>query len=43
MIAEDRKYTEDFKREAVRLMKTSGKSVAQIGRDLKVAENNLYR
>jgi transposase len=43
MTEERRKYTEDFKRESVRLMETSGKSVAQIGRDLGVAENNLYR
>ena len=43
MTEERRKYTEEFKREAVRLMETSGQSVAQIGRDLGVAENNLYR
>ena len=40
----DRKsYTEAFKREAVRLVEASGKPVAQIARELGVADNNLYR
>jgi transposase len=43
MAAERRRYTEDFKREAVRLMETSGKPVAEIARDLGVNDNNLYR
>lgn len=43
MTVERRKYTEEFKREAVRLMETSGKAVAQIARDLGVNDNNLYR
>jgi transposase-like protein len=30
MAAERRRYTEEFKREAVRLMETSGKPIAQI-------------
>jgi transposase len=38
-----RKYTEEFKREAVRLMETSGKPVAQLARDLGINDNNLYR
>ena len=43
-MAPDRKsYTEAFKREAVRLMETSGKSVAQLGRELGINDNNLYR
>lgn len=43
-MATDRKsYTEEFKREAVRLMETSGKSVAEIARDLGINDNNLYR
>ena len=43
-MATDRKsYTEEFKREAVWLMETSGKSVAQIARDLGINDNNLYR
>jgi transposase len=43
MAAERRRYTEAFKREAVRLMETSGKPIAQIARDLGVNDNNLYR
>ncbi len=43
-MAMDRKsYTEEFKREAVRLMETSGKPIAQLARDLGVNDNNLYR
>lgn len=37
------RYTEEFKREAVRLMETSGKPVAQLARNLGVNDNNLYR
>jgi transposase-like protein len=33
MTAERSNYTEAFKREAVRLMETSGKPVAQLARD----------
>ncbi len=43
MAAERRRYTEEFKGEAVRLMERSGKPIAQIGRDLGVNDNNLYR
>ena len=43
MPIERRKYTEEFKREAVRLMETSGKPVAQLARDLGINDNNLYR
>jgi transposase len=43
MIVERRKYTEEFKREAVRLMESSGKSIAEIARDLRINDNNLYR
>jgi|SRR3972149_6672873 transposase len=43
MGTERRSYTEEFKREAVRLMESSGKSVAQLARDLGVKGNNLYR
>jgi transposase len=43
MTAERRKYTEEFKREAVRLMETSGKPIAEIARDLGINDNNLYR
>ena len=43
MATDRRSYTEEFKREAVRLMETSGKAVAQIARDLGINDNNLYR
>lgn len=43
MAIERRMYTEEFKREAVRLMETSGKSIAQLARDLGINDNNLYR
>ena len=43
MATDRRSYTEAFKREAVRLMETSGKPVAQIARDLGINDNNLYR
>jgi len=36
-------YTAEFKREAVRLMETSGKPIAHLARDLGVNDNNLYR
>lgn len=38
-----RQYTNEFKAEAVRLARTSGKPVAEVARDLGVKENNLYR
>ncbi len=43
MAKERRKYTEEFKREAVQLMETSGKPIAGIARDLGINDNNLYR
>ena len=43
MTAERRHYTEEFKREAVRLMETSSRPIAHIARDLGVKDNNLYR
>jgi transposase len=43
MTTERRKYTEEFKREAVRLMESSGKPIAELARDLGVNDNNLYR
>jgi transposase-like protein len=43
MTVKRRKYTEEFKREAVHLMVTSGKPVAQRARDLGINDNNLYR
>jgi len=43
MTAERRKYSEEFKREAVRLMETGDKAVAELARDLGINDNNLYR
>jgi transposase len=36
-------YTEEFKRDAVRLVETSGKPKTQIARDLGVSDSALYR
>lgn len=38
-----RRYPEDFKRDAVNLLISSGKSVAQIGRELGIPLYNLSR
>jgi len=38
-----RKYTREFKLEALRLLETSGKSASQIERDLGIWSGNLYR
>lgn len=38
-----RKYTEEFKTEAVRLVRESGKPIAQAARELGVSANLLYR
>jgi transposase len=43
MATDRRSYTEAFKREAVRLMETSDKPIAEIARDLGINDNNLYR
>jgi transposase len=43
MATERKSYTEDFKREAVRLMESSGKPIAELARDLGINDNNLYR
>ncbi len=43
MTTDRKSYPEEFKREAVRLMETSGKPVAQLARDLGINDNNLYR
>jgi transposase len=43
MTTERRKYSEEFKREAVRLMESSGKPIAELARDLGVNDNSLYR
>src|SRR5580765_1318229 len=38
-----RRYTEEFKREAVRLVCESAHPVAQVARDLGISDNVLYR
>ena len=38
-----RRYTEEFKMEAVRLVRESAHPVAQVARDLGIPENVLYR
>lgn len=38
-----RQYTEEFKRETIELIKSSGKSQAQIARELGINEQNISR
>lgn len=38
-----RQYTEEFKTEAVRLVRDSARPVAQLARDLGIADHLLYR
>ena len=38
-----RQYTREFKLETLRLLETSGKSAAQIERDLGIGSGNIYR
>jgi transposase len=38
-----RHYTEEFKREAVELIRSTGKSQAQIARELGVSDHNISR
>jgi transposase len=38
-----RQYTEEFKREAVELIRSTGKSQAQIARELGISDHNLSR
>lgn len=38
-----KQYTEEFKTEAVRLVRESGKPVAQVARELGLSANVLYR
>ena len=42
-MAKRRKYSEEFKREAVGLTRQSGASVSQVARDIGVAANLLFR
>lgn len=41
--AKRREYTEEFKTEAVRLVRESGKPIAQAARELGISANLLYR
>ena len=41
MAGEQRTFTTEFKQEAVRLVKTSGKGLTQTARDLGIAESTL--
>lgn len=38
-----RRYTDEFKSEAVRLVQDSGRPVAQVARELGISDNILYR
>jgi transposase len=38
-----RTYTPEFKREAVRLAKTSGKSMAQVTRELGISDTSIHQ
>jgi transposase len=38
-----RQYTEEFKRETVELIKSSGKSKAQVARELGISDQNISR
>ena len=42
-VAKRRKYTDEFKAEAVRLVRESGKPIPGVARDLGIAANLLYR
>ena len=42
MEKEKRVFTAEFKREALNLVETSGKSLAQIARDLGISDNTLH-
>ena len=36
-------YTQEFKREAVRLAQTSGKSITQVARDLGISDTSIHQ
>ncbi len=36
-------YTPEFKREAVQLVQTSGKSIAQVARDLGISDSSIHQ
>ena len=41
-MSEQRKYDDEFKREAIRLAKTGGKSISSVARDLGIKKGTLY-
>jgi transposase len=43
MTKERRVYSSEFKREAVQLLETSGKSASELERDLGIGKGNLWR
>jgi len=43
MAKQQKTYTREFKLEAVRLVKTSGKPMSQIARDLGISDSALYQ
>ena len=43
MVTRRRKYTEEFKAEAVRLYRSSGRSIVEVGRELGIAQSVLHR
>ena len=43
MTGRHKEFTEDFKREAVRLSQTSGRTIAEIAEDLGIAKSTLSR
>lgn len=43
MVSKQRTITAEYKREAVQLVKSSGKSPAQVARDLGISDSALYR
>ena len=36
-------YTQEFKRDAVRLVQTSGKSIAQVARELGISDSSIHQ
>jgi transposase len=43
MPKEQKTYTREFKREAVQLLKSSGKPMSQVARDLGISDSTLYQ
>ena len=43
MAKEQKTYTAEFKREAVRLAQTSGKPIAQVARELGISDTSIHQ